>query len=82
MRNGRILGAIGGIGWFVALTLAGSTFTETFDGGSNQGGWTYGADSAIVPTGGNPGPHIRARELDTFAPQPQTTKTSSPFTGD
>jgi hypothetical protein len=82
VRNGRILTAVGGIGWCVVLATAGTTFTETFDGGSNQGGWTFGADSTIVTTGGNPGAHVRARNLDTFAPQPRTTRSDSPFTGD
>ncbi len=57
-------------------------FVETFDGGSNVGGWTYYAPvEAIEDGGGNPGAYLRAEGLDTYAPQPRTTGDSA-FTGD
>jgi hypothetical protein len=59
-----------------------TTFTETFDGGSNTGGWTFGNPffELIEPDGGNPGAFYRNTFLDTFAPQARTT-TESDFTG-
>jgi hypothetical protein len=61
--------------------LAGTTTVETFDGGSNQGGWTWGT-GGVLPAGGNPGPYLDSANLDTFAPQPRTTQAGSVFTGD
>jgi hypothetical protein len=60
-----------------------TTFTETFDGGSNVGGWTFGNTffELIEDDGGNPGAFYRNTFLDTFAPQATTTATDSPFTG-
>lgn len=54
------------------------TFTETFDGGSNSGGWTFGNPfyETIEPDGGNPGAFYRNSFLDTFAPQAITTQPS------
>lgn len=72
----------------LVLTLVGpalaDTFTETFDGGSNVGAWTFGAPTETIPAaGGNPGAYLRAEGLDTFAPWPRTTLgTESVFTGD
>jgi len=61
-----------------------STFIETFDGGSNEGGWRFETGSgSIQPAGGNPGAYFRDTVVDTFAPQPRTTLgLSSQFTGD
>jgi len=65
-----------------ALPAAADTFTETFDGGSNAGGWTFGTGNEVVePTGGNPGAWLHDSFVDTFAPQPRTTQPSV-FTGD
>jgi hypothetical protein len=59
------------------------TFTETFDDGSNVGGWLYGGPGeTIEPTGGNPGWFLHSPALDTFAPQPRTSGADSVFTGD
>ncbi len=61
-----------------------TTFSETFDGGSNVGGWTFGnlANETIEPAGGNPGPFLRNDFLDTFAPSARTTPgVASPFVG-
>lgn len=68
------------------LVLAGQaqaqTTVETFDNGSNQGGWTFGNGfDAIETSGGNPGAWFHNSNLDTFAPQPRTTLPSV-FTGD
>lgn len=70
----------------LCLGLAGAAvaeeFIETFDGGSNIGGWTYFAPvESIEESGGNPGAYLRADGLDTFAPQPRTVG-ESVFTGD
>ncbi len=49
------------------------TVTESFTGGSNIGGWTYGAPIQVIETsGGNPGAFLHASGLDTFAPMPRT----------
>jgi hypothetical protein len=70
-----------------ALLLAsapafGDSFTETFDGGSNVGGWLYGGPGeTIETTGGNPGAYLHSPSLDTFAPQPRTSGPASVFTG-
>jgi hypothetical protein len=71
---------------FAALLAAtgaqAETFTETFDGGSNTGGWTFFAPNEVIETtGGNPGAYLHGWTLDTFAPQPRTTEPSV-FTGD
>lgn len=68
-----------------AMTIApgaDASFTETFEGGSNIGGWAYGGPGDFIPTsGGNPGAFLRTNGIDTIAPQPHTTGTSV-FTGD
>ena len=63
-------------------TASAETFIETFDGGSNVGGWTFGSPNGFIdPSGGNPGPFYHDTFLDTYAPQPRTT-VDSIFTGD
>lgn len=58
------------------------TFTETFDGGSNVGGWTFGTGNEVIEaSGGNPGAYLHDSFVDTFAPQPRTSQPSI-FTGD
>ena len=60
----------------------GDSFTETFEGGSNVGGWLYGGPGeTIETTGGNPGAYLHSPFLDTFAPQPRTSGPDSVFTG-
>jgi hypothetical protein len=73
---------------FVLLASAPSaraqtTVVETFDGGSNEGGWTWsGPSQSVPPSGGNPGPYLYIPFLDTFAPQPRTAAgLDSEFTG-
>ncbi|MGI8924084.1 MAG: hypothetical protein ACR2HJ_08625 [Fimbriimonadales bacterium] len=34
--------------------IAISDFTETYDNGSNVGGWSFGPLGTILPDGGNP----------------------------
>ncbi len=63
------------------VTLAQSSLVETFDGGSNQGGWSYGLPASFPATGGNPGSFLLVSGLDTFAPIAVSTE-PSPFTGD
>jgi hypothetical protein len=71
----------------LALALAAApalaeTFTETFDGGSNVGGWTFGTGNEVIEAGGgNPGAYLHDTFVDTFAPQPRTSQPSI-FTGD
>ena len=67
-----------------STALAGQTSVETFSGGSNQGGWTYGPANQVIETsGGNPGAYLHEPSIDTFAPEPRTALgASSFFTGD
>jgi hypothetical protein len=60
-----------------------TTFTESFEGGHNTGGWSLGNTDleAIDLTGGHPGAYLHFPDLDTFAPQPRTTAADSVFTG-
>lgn len=56
-------------------------FITTFSSG-NPGGWTFGSpNGSIQATGGNPGAFFHDDFLDTFAPQPHTTTTTSLYTG-
>ncbi len=65
-----------------ALPAAATEFVETFEGGSNTGGWSFhGPNEQIRATGGNPGAHLHTTDLDTFAPHPGTTLPSI-FSGD
>ena len=58
------------------------SFTETFDGESNVGGWAISTQDLIEYSGGNPGAYLHAPYLDTGAPHPITTEMGSIFTGD
>jgi hypothetical protein len=67
---------------FSALCSAQSV-TEGFEGGRNEGGWTWGAACEnINSSGGNPDAFLTQQCLDTFACQPRTTDSSSLFCGD
>ena len=58
------------------------TFTETFDGGSNVGGWTFGTGNEVIEgSGGNPGAFLHDSFVDSYAPQPRTSQPSV-YTGD
>ncbi len=65
-------------------SLAGAqSFVETFDGGSNVGGWTWNIPcESILGSGGNPGAYLGQACLDTYACQPRTTDPGSVFCGD
>ena len=65
-----------------AAPAVAADFTETFDGGSNVGGWTFGTGNEVIEgSGGNPGAYLHDTFVDTFAPQPRTSQPSI-FTGD
>jgi hypothetical protein len=83
MRTRCALVCACGIALLVGASVhAGNTIVETFDGGSNLGGWTYGSPNGFIdPAGGNPGAYFHDPFVDTFAPQPHTTQPSI-FTGD
>jgi hypothetical protein len=69
--------------FLVSAAAFADTFTETFDNGSNVGGWHYsGPGETIETSGGNPGAYLHSPSLDTFAPQPRTSGPDSVFTGD
>lgn len=55
-------------------------FNESFDAGSNVGGWNFGVAMTNPQSGGNPGAWMNG-SVDTFAPQIRTSG-SSVFTGD
>ena len=87
MRATTVTILVGGLALATTLGHAAppgtTTFTETFEGGQNTGGWTLGNPflEAIEPTGGNPGAYLHFPDLDTYAPQPSTTEAGSVFTG-
>jgi hypothetical protein len=63
-----------------AAAQCGTTLSESFTNGSNQGQWTWGnANDQIISTGGSPGAYLRNNGLDTFAPQPRSTMGNSSF---
>jgi len=68
----------------VAAAAAADSFVETFDGGSNEGGWSFGTGNEVIETsGGNPGAYLHDPSIDSYAPQPRTAwGTSSVFVGD
>ena len=51
-----------------------TTFTSTFDGLTNSGGWSFDKLTleTIEPEGGNPGGYLRNRSLQASAAEPQT----------
>jgi hypothetical protein len=60
----------------------GTSLIDTFTGGVNTGGWTYGPPHVFEAAGGNPGAWLHQPLVDTFAPQLRTTSSVSDFTGD
>ena len=68
------------------LTLGafGQTFVEGFEGGSNEGSWTwFGPGEAVMASGGNPDAFLHSGFLDTFAPRARSPLgTTSVFQGD
>lgn len=63
--------------------LCAQSFTETFSGGTNAGGWNWGVGNpdAIEPAGGNPGEFLHQEKADVAVPEVRTQGTSA-FTGD
>ena len=52
-----------------ATSLAGDTFTEGFEDGTNEAGWSWGTGGEeIVPVGGNPDAFLQDLTLATFTP--------------
>ncbi len=66
-----------------ATTASAQSFTDTFDGGVNSAGWTFGAGNDTVElAGGNPGAHVRD-SLNFFnTPEVKSTNASNDFVGD
>jgi hypothetical protein len=81
MKNGVFCGVVVLV---LAAAAGAQSFTETFTGNSNVGGWTFGSPiEFIAPSGGNPGAFYRAQGLDTTIPLLRTGEgVSSPFRGD
>jgi hypothetical protein len=65
-------------------TPAQLTFSEGFEGGSNEGGWAWGTgNETISPLNGNPGAFLKDLTLSSFLPTVATQLgTSSEFTTD
>lgn len=73
----------------VALTLLASTTIaqdafEPFEGGMNEGAWSFRVTTpdVIETSGGNPGGWLHNSQIDSFAPMCVNTASSSCFTGD
>ena len=66
-----------------ATTASAQTYTDTFEGGVNSAGWTFGAgNDTVEATGGNPGAYVRD-SLNFFnAPEVKNTNNSNLFVGD
>ncbi|MCZ6653893.1 MAG: hypothetical protein O7D91_12815 [Planctomycetota bacterium] len=58
---------------FATSPASADTFIESFDGGSNEGSWTFGSPNGATELfGGNPSRFFHDSFLDTFAPRPRT----------
>ena len=57
------------------------SFVETFDAGSNVGGWTAAGTDQVLPDGGHPGAFLNSTVL-AYTPAVRSSSPSSPFTGD
>lgn len=56
-----------------SAALAQTTFVETFESGTNTGGWSWGTgNESIVPTNGNPGAFLRDTTLASCCPGAST----------
>jgi len=67
---------------FLAAPAAAQGYVETFDGGTNAGGWGYASIFNVIETsGGNPGAYLRNTLTDTFAPMVFTAPGANPFHG-
>jgi len=70
---------------FIVTLLAAASASaqplDTFKGGANLGGWSFGGPSEfIAPAGGNPGGYLRSVGIDTTIPWLRSNE-GSPFTG-
>jgi len=61
----------------LAAAIPAQNVLDTFTGGVNLGGWTFGANSTVQGSGGNSGGWVHTTNLDTFAPQLRTTGTNA-----
>jgi hypothetical protein len=85
--GGRVLAAVslalamGGTAWAAEVRV---TTVETFEGGLNEGGWTFGTGlEFFVEDHGNPGRYLRDAGLVSFTPKASTAfGVQSAFTGD
>ena len=84
MKHGIWAASITASFFATGAAFAGQTQTETFSGGSNQGGWTYDLPNQVIETsGGNPGAYLHEPLIDSPEPRPHTALGgSSFFTGD
>jgi hypothetical protein len=65
----------------LAASAASAQPFDTFEGGANQGGWSFGGPNEfIAPTGGNPNGYLRSAGLDTTIPWLRSNE-GTPFTG-
>lgn len=69
--------------FLLAPLASAQTFTETFDGASNTGGWSWGTgNQTFSPVNGNPGAFLQDLTLVTCCPTLSTAPgSSSVFTG-
>ena len=81
-----LLAGLAALGFAAPAPAATTTVTtvETFDGGVNEGGFTFGTgNEQILIDGGNPGAHLRDSTLVSFTPRASTSfGVASAFTGD
>jgi hypothetical protein len=70
-------------GWLRATDFS-TTYTETFETGTNEGGWVWGTGNEyFVEINGNPGRYLRESHLVSFTPKASTSfGVQSVFTGD
>jgi hypothetical protein len=70
-------------GWLTAADVR-TTYTETFETGTNEGGWVWGTGNEyFVEINGNPGRYLRESHLVSFTPKASTSfGVQSAFTGD
>jgi hypothetical protein len=93
LRSGIRRGAVGAVvAVCLAVGLVGGaraaetrvTTVETFESGTNDGGWIWGTGTeSFVDLNGNPGRYLRESHLVTFTPRASTSfGVQSVFTGD
>lgn len=66
-----------------ATTANAQSFTDTFDGGANSAGWTFGAGNDTVEmAGGNPGAYVHDTLNFFNTPEVKSTNATNNFVGD